>query len=149
MEGYRHLISAESKTYAVVSFGPVLSKTVAPHTLILGTMPSNASHANVQYYGHPSNAFWWLVGEALGFRRGGPQSDKDWPQGQFSMKPSKDILQTLEKVDCPVLDYDHQIEALTEAGFALWDVVARCTIINSDDSSIRDKQPNDIKGTSL
>ena len=23
----------------------------------------------------------------------------------------------------PVLDYDHQVEALTEAGFALWDVV--------------------------
>ena len=37
----------------VGSFAPVLSKTVAPHTLILGTMPSNASHANVQYYGHP------------------------------------------------------------------------------------------------
>ena len=27
------------------------------------------------------------------------------------------------KVDSPVLDYDHQVEALTEAGFALWDVV--------------------------
>ena len=68
------------------------------------------------------------------------------------------------KVDSPVLDYDHQVETLTEAGFALWDVVtknlgifwlkedttqvARCTIRNSDDSSIRDKQPNDIKGTS-
>ena len=29
------------------------------------------------------------------------------------------------KVDCPVLDYDHQVEALTEAGFALWDVVTK------------------------
>ena len=29
------------------------------------------------------------------------------------------------KVDSPVLDYDHQVEALTEAGFALWDVVTK------------------------
>ena len=27
------------------------------------------------------------------------------------------------KVESPVLDYEHQVEALTEAGFALWDVV--------------------------
>ena len=27
------------------------------------------------------------------------------------------------KVDSPILDYKHQVETLTEAGFALWDVV--------------------------
>ena len=27
------------------------------------------------------------------------------------------------KMGSPVLDYQHQVEALTDAGFALWDVV--------------------------
>ena len=27
------------------------------------------------------------------------------------------------KVDSPILDYKHQVETLTESGFALWDVV--------------------------
>jgi len=98
MDGFRHLISPEGRTYVVGSFAPVVSQTVAPHTLILGTMPSNASHAQAQYYAHPSNAFWWIVGEALGFRRGGPQGDRDWPLEQFSRKPSKDILEALNKV---------------------------------------------------
>jgi len=146
MDGFRHLISPEGRTYVVGSFAPVLSQTVAPHTLILGTMPSNASHAHAQYYAHPSNAFWWIVGEALGFRRGGPKGERAWPLDQFAMKPAKDILEALKKVDSPILDYKHQVETLTESGFALWDVVGRCTIRNSEDSSIRDKQPNDIKG---
>jgi len=146
MDGFRHLISPEGRTYVVGSFAPVVSQTVAPHTLILGTMPSNASHAQAQYYAHPSNAFWWIVGEALGFRRGGPQGDRDWPLEQFSRKPSKDILEALNKLQSPILDYNHQVEALTAAGFALWDVVGMCTIRNSEDSSIRDKRPNDIRG---
>jgi len=147
MDGFRHLIAPEGRTYVVGSFAPVLSQTVAPHTLILGTMPSNASHAHAQYYAHPSNAFWWIVGEALGFRRGGHKGgERDWPLEQFSMKPSKDIIEALEKVESPILDYNHQLETLTAAGFALWDVVGRCTIRNSEDSSIRDKQPNDVRG---
>ena len=35
------------------------------------------------------------------------------------------MVMVILKVDCPVLDYDHQVEALTEAGFALWDVVTK------------------------
>ena len=34
------------------------------------------------------------------------------------------------KVDSPILDYKHQVETLTEAGFALWDVVIIHSIIS-------------------
>ena len=49
----------------VRSFPPI-GRTTA-HTLILGTMPGVASLAAGQYYGHPRNAFWPIVGELFGF----------------------------------------------------------------------------------
>jgi len=61
-----------------VGLAPILHATlcpddkvaaVPPHTLILGTYPSLTSLAEQQYYGHPMNAFWWIAGDCLGFRR--------------------------------------------------------------------------------
>ncbi len=46
------------------SFPPVLGR--APRVLILGTMPSRVSLLKRQYYGHPRNLFWRLLGDALG-----------------------------------------------------------------------------------
>ena len=34
--------------------------------LILGSLPGDESIARGQYYAHPTNAFWWLVGEVIG-----------------------------------------------------------------------------------
>lgn len=42
---------------------------VKVHTIMLGTHPSITSLAKVQYFGHPMNAFWWIAGDCLGFRR--------------------------------------------------------------------------------
>lgn len=46
------------------SFAPVVGP--APRALILGSLPGDASLRLGQYYGHPRNGFWELVGGALG-----------------------------------------------------------------------------------
>ena len=46
------------------SFPPVVGR--APRVLILGSLPGEASLKLGQYYGHPQNRFWELLGAALG-----------------------------------------------------------------------------------
>ena len=68
-------------------------------------MPSLTSHGVGEYYAHASNAFWWIAGAALGFRRGGPGQDRTWPD-QFQTKPSKSILAVISGEEVgPVLTY--------------------------------------------
>jgi TDG/mug DNA glycosylase family protein len=42
--------------------------SIAPDArlLILGSLPGERSLAAGQYYAHPTNAFWWLMGEVTG-----------------------------------------------------------------------------------
>jgi len=46
------------------SFAPIVGRR--PRVLILGSLPGEASLKLGQYYGHPQNKFWELVGAALG-----------------------------------------------------------------------------------
>lgn len=45
-------------------FAPVVDRNT--HLLILGSLPGDASLRAGQYYGHPRNAFWRLVGGVIG-----------------------------------------------------------------------------------
>lgn len=46
-------------------FKPLLG--LEPKVLILGTMPSVQSLKSQEYYGHPRNAFWWIMSELCQF----------------------------------------------------------------------------------
>jgi len=45
-------------------------------TLILGSIPSVASLEKKEYYGHPRNAFWWIMGHILGFAPSAAYSER-------------------------------------------------------------------------
>jgi TDG/mug DNA glycosylase family protein len=58
----------------VQSFAPVIVQGC--HTLILGSMPGERSLAIAEYYGHPANAFWPVMGELFGFSPSLPYQDR-------------------------------------------------------------------------
>jgi TDG/mug DNA glycosylase family protein len=49
----------------VQSFPPIATRTA--RVLILGTMPGKVSLRERQYYAHPQNVFWRILGGILGF----------------------------------------------------------------------------------
>jgi hypoxanthine-DNA glycosylase len=57
-----------------IGFPPVLGDN--PKVLVLGTMPSVKSLQEQQYYGHPRNAFWWIMSQICGFSPELPYEDR-------------------------------------------------------------------------
>jgi TDG/mug DNA glycosylase family protein len=58
----------------VQSFPPIESRM--SRVLILGTMPGRVSLREGQYYAHPQNLFWRIVGAMVGFDPASPYEDR-------------------------------------------------------------------------
>ncbi|MFM0250704.1 MULTISPECIES: DNA-deoxyinosine glycosylase [Paraburkholderia] len=93
-------------------FPPVVAAHT--HTLILGSFPGEASLAVTQYYAHPRNQFWRLLGTVL-----------DEP-----------LL--------PELAYEERLRCVLAHGIGVWDVLAACEREGSLDAAIRNASPNDF-----
>jgi TDG/mug DNA glycosylase family protein len=66
----KHLAVLNAAMAHVHSFPPIATRT--SRVLILGTMPGKVSLRERQYYAHPQNAFWRIIGELLGFDPASP-----------------------------------------------------------------------------
>ena len=107
------------------------------HTLILGTHPSVTSLKENKYFGHPMNAFWWIAGDCLGFRR-----DEGLTVAGNPYKFTSQLRYGPERT----IPYSDQSYIFASQGFALWDVVKECRREGSLDSAIKGEIPNDIRG---
>jgi hypoxanthine-DNA glycosylase len=69
------LIDLEMKSLPPIhSFAPV--SNAQARILILGSMPGKESLKQNQYYAHPQNAFWKILGELVGFDQHLPYEDR-------------------------------------------------------------------------
>lgn len=111
------------------------SEVADVHTLVLGTHPSIASLSKSEMFGHTQNAFWWMAGDCLGFRRQlGVNAEG---------KPYK-LTQYLRYDESHVLSYEDQLHLFTSKGFALWDIIKSCERKGSLDQDIKNETPNEI-----
>lgn len=97
----------------LVGLAPVFDSQA--RLLVLGSFPGAASLQAAQYYAHPRNAFWPLMGALLG-----EPELITWPYGER--------LQTLRR---------HRV--------ALWDAVAACRREGSLDTAIEAAEPSDLR----
>ena len=93
-------------------FAPVVAADT--HTLVLGSFPGEASLAATQYYAHPRNQFWRLLGAVTG------------------------------EVSLHELPYDARLKRVLAHGIGIWDVLDACHREGSLDSAIRNARPNDF-----
>ena len=57
----------EVQGFSVLFDSNDINKFQPPSLLILGTAPSVKSLTNQQYYAHPRNVFWWIMGQLFDF----------------------------------------------------------------------------------
>lgn len=96
------------------AFDPVVDADT--RLLILGSLPGEASLAAGQYYAHPRNAFWRLMGGVL------------------------------DEADLHARPYPDRLAALRAHGVGLWDTVAEAERIGSLDAAIRLPVHADLAG---
>ena len=84
--------------------------------LILGSMPGVKSLEEQQYYAHPQNRFWKVMGAIC------------------------------NEPNLQQLDYQQKLKILLQNNIALWDTIKSCKRDGSLDSDIQNETPNDIYG---
>ncbi|MBQ8458629.1 DNA-deoxyinosine glycosylase [bacterium] len=84
--------------------------------LILGSMPGVKSLEEQQYYAHPQNRFWKVMGAIC------------------------------DEPNLSEFDYDTKLKTLLNNNIALWDTIKSCKREGSLDSDIQNEKPNNIKG---
>ena len=95
------------------SFAPSIDKNST--VLILGSMPGIKSLEKQQYYAHPQNRFWKVMGEIC------------------------------NESNLHNFNYDIKLKTLLNNKVALWDTIKSCNRSGSLDSDIQNEKPNDIK----
>eukprot|EP00751_Fragilariopsis_kerguelensis_P030810 CAMPEP_0170915004 /NCGR_PEP_ID=MMETSP0735-20130129/5938_1 /TAXON_ID=186038 /ORGANISM="Fragilariopsis kerguelensis, Strain L26-C5" /LENGTH=376 /DNA_ID=CAMNT_0011312827 /DNA_START=56 /DNA_END=1186 /DNA_ORIENTATION=- len=127
-----------TQSFDVLWHGALHPKTaIKIHTLILGTHPSIKSLEKLQYFGHTMNAFWWIAGDCLGFRRASGIS----PSSGKPYKFASDIIHGEDKI----ISYEEQLEVMTSKGFGMWDLLGSCERKGSLDNDIKQEKPNAIR----
>lgn len=118
------------------SLAPLVEEAGTPHTLILGTQASDNALAEAKAFATNESAFWHIIGDALGFRRG------------FHIKRT-DAVPTIKKhllhPESAACDYEEAVARLLCAGFAVWDIVAQSERVGSLDCDIRNPCFNDVR----
>ena len=84
------------------------------------------------------SAFWWIVGDCLGFRRDTGISPSTGKIYKFTEALRPEYAQN-------ILTYDEQVACLLRHGFGLWDIVGSCKRPGSLDKDITEAQPNKIR----
>lgn len=82
--------------------------------LLLGSLPGERSLLAGQYYAHPTNAFWWLIGEVL------------------------------DEPELLALPYGDRLARLKARRIGLWDVIASARRQGSLDAAIKDATHRDL-----
>ena len=95
------------------SFAPSIDNN--SKILILGSMPGVKSLEEQQYYAHPRNRFWKVI-------------------GRICNEPKLSEF-----------DYKTKLKTLLKSNIALWDTIKSCARVGSLDSDIKNEKPNDIR----
>jgi len=90
----------------IYSFPPI--EDTSAKTLILGSMPGKASLEAQQYYAHPRNRFWQILGELLG-----TEASRSYEERVYTLKQSHiavwDVLQSCTRSSSLDSDIRHAV----------------------------------------